>query len=155
MTTTRTQNAWHAAAAFSVVALAGCGKDVHPSATGVDRDTRIVLNALAECYSTYMQTHRGRPPQDEAAFRKFLQTQQTTLELYEIESVDALLKSPRDGEPFQVLYGKTIPVGDSGGDQYVAFEQTGIDEFRMAVRSRGGVDLLNRDDFNAQIGSRL
>lgn len=152
---TTTQHAWHAAAAFTVFAIGGCGQKVHPSATGIDRETRIVLNALGECYSGYMQTNRGRPPKDEASFRKYLETQQTTLDLYKIGSVDALLKSPRDGEPLVVLYEKTVPIRDSGGDVYVAFEQTGVGGSRMAARARGGVDLLDPEEFNTQIGSRL
>lgn len=141
-------------AAAAGIAAGGCGRDVHPSATGVDRETRVVLNALGECYSEYMLYNRGRPPKDPASFQKFLETRNTLLELYGIESVDALLKSPRDGEPFVILYGETIPIRDSGGAEYVAYEQTGVDGFRMAARSRGGVDLLDPDEFQNVIGTR-
>ena len=150
-----TQRTWCTLAAAAGIAVGGCGRDVHPSATGIDRDTRVVLNALAECYAEYMQYNRGRPPKDAESFRKFLDTRDSTLELYGIENVDALLKSPRDGEPFVILYGKTIPIRDSGGAEYVAFEQTGVDEFRMAARSRGGVDLLDPEEFQNLIGSQL
>ena len=131
----------------SGLAITGCRDGRPPVATGTDRETRIVMNALAVLYGEYMNVHRGRAPKNSDAFRKFLASRTEELKQRKIDNLDQLLKSPRDGQPFIVVYGKRIAPTDTPGTVWAAYEQTGIDGIRMAVRVRGGVDLLQPEQF--------
>ena len=130
--------------------MVGCGGRP-PVSTDAGRATAHSLNAIAELYGSYLQLHRGRPPTDEAVFREFVEENAETLQLYDIDSVDQLLTSARDGQPFEIVYGKRIPVNDSPGAMWVAFEQRGIDGGRMAARSYGGVDLLTEAELQQEL----
>ena len=60
-------------------------------------------------YGSFMQEHNGAPPKDEAEFKSFLAKYAAKrLKPYNVDSVDELLISPRDEQPFVVVYGKKL-----------------------------------------------
>ena len=129
------------------LAIVGCGGVEPPDASSDDQKTVTLMNTLAVYYNDYLSLYRGRPPKDGATFRKFLKSRADNLKQYEIEDLEQLFNSPRDGQPFTIIFGKRIAVSDSPGTFWAAYEQTGVDGKRMAVRTYGGVDLLDADQF--------
>ena len=132
-----------------LILLAGCRSNNMP--TGVDLETRIRLNALADFYKQFLDANRGRPPKDPQAFRAFLDTHSETIELYRerelISSVDEMLTSARDEQPFTIVCGKKIGVWHKPGADWATHEQTGVDRMRLAARVQGGVDVLDEQQF--------
>ena len=147
------QPALASALALCTLLMIGCGKG-GGSISAAGKETSIKLDILASFYKDYMDNNRGRPPKDMEAFREYLQTRTELLESYKqrglIESIDQLLVSSRDEEPFVVLFGKLVEVSEWPGAYYVAYEQTGVDEQRMVARLVGGVDMLDEQQFAQQ-----
>ena len=75
----------------------------------------------------------------------------TDLSEYGVKSVDDLLRSGRDGQPLQVIYGKTVAAPDRPEYPWAAYEQTGVDGTRLAVHTRGGVQELDAAQFSQLI----
>lgn len=124
--------------------LVGCGGSVSPTGGDADFQTRRSMSQLASYYGDYMSAY-GAPPKDEAAFRAFLQERSKQIERMDIGGVDGLLKSPRDGQPLVVIYGKPRIPAKSRSTPWVAYEQVGVDGKRMASKVRGGVDELTAE----------
>jgi len=112
------------------------------------------LTAVAVLYGEYLQLHNNVPPKDQAAFHNFLNEDGgSRLKLYHADSVDQLLKSPRDGQPFLVVVGKRLAPQDSPGTPWAAYEQTGVDGKRLAAQVRGATEELSPEQFTAQFPS--
>ena len=113
------------------------------------------MNALANLYGMYLDSHQGRPPKDEKEFRAYLDSMPQALAAYNVTQVDQMLTSPRDGQPFVIIFGKKkIAPADSPGTPWAAYEQTGIDGKRFAVQVRGGVKILSDTEIE-QIASQV
>jgi hypothetical protein len=135
------------------LALAGCGGAGAPR--GDDAQARRQLSAVSALYGEYLQLHNNVPPKDQAAFHSFLnENGGSRLKLYNADSVDQLLKSPRDGQPFLVVVGKRLAPPDSPGTPWAAHEQTGVDGKRLAVQVRGATEELSPEQFSAQFPSK-
>ena len=136
-----------------LLSITGCGRG-NPVAKGTNRETRVRLNVLATFYIDYLNSHRGRPPADIEAFREFLQSQAEDLKAYKkthkVDGVEELLTSARDDQPFIIVCGKPIEISHSPGNLWAAYEQTGVDGKRMAVRLQGGVDVLGPEEFTRE-----
>ena len=85
------------------------------------------LKPIATLYGQYIGQHRGRPPASEEAFREFIEKEGSAImESYGIASVDELLVSERDGQPYVIVYaGQPKPTTQSGS--VVAYEQQGVE----------------------------
>jgi hypothetical protein len=109
------------------------------------------LDILATFYKEYLDSHRGIPPKDMESLREYLQTQAETIELYKqrnlIGSLEELLTSARDEQPFVIMFGKLVELSEMPGAVWIAHEQTGVDGKRMASRLQGGVDVLDAEQF--------
>jgi hypothetical protein len=134
----------------SAAALVGCG-GVSRTGGGDDFQARRSISELASFYGDYMSEHAGAPPADEAAFRAFLQQRSAGIERMDVGGVDGLLTSPRDGQPFVVIYGKRIAPADSPNTPWAVYEQTGVDGKRLAAQVRGEIVELT----DAEISSKL
>jgi len=129
----------------SLLLAAGCGGGVSPTGGDADFKTRRSMSTLASFYGDYLSAH-GAPPKDEAAFRAFLQERSKQIERMKIGGVDGLLKSPRDGQPLVVVYGKRIAPPDSPNTPWAAYEQMGVDGKRMGAQVRGEIRELTADE---------
>jgi hypothetical protein len=142
---------WHACIlAAGALSLVGCGRGSEVS--GTDYQANRQLSLIAEMYGNYMQEHGGAPPKDEAAFKTFLAKYAARrLEPYNVESVDELLVSPRDEQPFVVVYGKKLVSKDAPNAPWAAYEHTGVDGKRLAVQVRGVLEEYPPDEFSAKV----
>lgn len=124
---------------------AGCSS-AKPEPNDSDRMTRAVLGIVAEFYADFLQSHHGKPPQDNADFHKYLASRAEDLKLYNVESPDQLHSSHRDERPLVIISGRIVAPPDSPDSPWAAHEQKGIDGKRLAVRVRGGIHELSEDE---------
>ncbi|MBA3482551.1 MAG: hypothetical protein H0T51_12120 [Pirellulales bacterium] len=127
------------------VATVGCGGSVSPTGGDVDFQTRRSMSTLASYYGDYMSA-TGAPPKDETAFRAYLTESAERIDRMDVGGVDGLLKSPRDGQPLVVVYGRPIAPPAAPNSPWVAHEQTGVDGKMMASKVRGEVEELTPDE---------
>ena len=125
-----------------LVLAAGCGV---PSAEVQQEDTAQRLRSLAYAYGQFTVDNK-RPPRNETELRE------AVLRL-KMGDPDTLLKSPRDGQPFVIVWGFDVRQtgagyeggnkanADSAGAVYI-YERQGSDGHRYVLYTHGGVRLL-------------
>jgi hypothetical protein len=108
------------------------------------------LKPLAVLYGQFVGRHQGRPPDDEAQFKQFVQTQgKETLASFGVTDVSSLFVSSRDGKPYVIRYGQQALTGPpgAGGSPVVAYEQEGVDGVRFVATSMGAVERVDEARF--------
>ncbi len=105
------------------------------------------IKVLGLLYGQYVGQHMGRPPQDEQAFRSFVQKQTAFLQQFHIDSPDQVFKSARDGEPYAVIYGDASKVGQLSGAPVIAWEKKGVGGRRYVANSLGAVKEVTDEEF--------
>ena len=119
----------------------GCNPPAEPEAV---QQQLASMRGLAVSYGQYCSQHRGRPPRSEEAFKKFIESQgDAFLESFGATEIDDLFVSPRDGEPYVVVYGKKAEV--------VAYEQTGADGMRFVAYDIGAVEEIDEATFEEKV----
>ncbi len=108
------------------------------------------MKLLGLQYGSFLADSNGAAPADESVLRKYLESQLATLSDYGVKSADDLLRTGRDGQLLQVIYGTKAPVSERPDYVWVAHEQTAVDGIRFACDSRGGVYELTYEDFSRQ-----
>lgn len=125
--------------------LVGCGGT--QTASQVTEES--TLKPVAVFYSRYVSQHGGQAPADEAAFRKYLATlSPEEFKGFGVASVDEMLVSKRDGQPYTILYGPpTGPPLGPGGTPIIAYEKQGVGGKRFVASSIGGVTEVDDAEF--------
>lgn len=106
------------------------------------------LGELARAYIFYANQHRGQGPPNKAALDKFLKANEKSLIMQGISNPEGMYVSPRDNEPYVVLWGlriKTVVKGRSS--QPIAYEKTGKDGKRWVAFADGIVNELDESEF--------
>lgn len=140
--------------AACLIGTTGCASGDTAAIGPNDRQTRIVMNVLSIFYGEYLDSHAGRPPQDSAAFREYIESRPDELQRYNVQNLDELLNSPRDGQPFVIVCGKRVAPKDSPATPWAAYEQSGLDGIIMAVQVRGGVHDLSASEISQIAGQK-
>jgi hypothetical protein len=118
----------------SCLALAGC-QQAEPAAV---RDGQRTIKRLAILYGNFLG-EAGRPPKDEAEFRKFVERNKLAVEVAKQSTgEDDLLVSPRDGKPYVIPYGAEARKYQKSG--LAAYEQEGVGGLHMVAFTIGMVD---------------
>jgi hypothetical protein len=106
------------------------------------------LKPLVILYGQYVGQHRGQPPASEAEFKKFVESQGAdTLRSFGVADADDLWVSPRDGQPYVVLYGPVAGPPGPGGQPVVAYESVGVGGKRYVASSLGAVEEVDEARF--------
>ncbi|MDZ7616995.1 MAG: hypothetical protein U1E05_08325 [Patescibacteria group bacterium] len=130
--------AWSLLAAACLLAL-GCGG----ARRQAEQREESRLKPLALFYGQFTGQHRGRPPASETQLKEFIQAQgPEALASFQVNDVDALFVSERDGKPYVVLYAdaaKGNPPGPAGAP-VIAYEQEGAGGLRYVASSMGAVE---------------
>ena len=145
-----------------VLLVVGCGGGTPPASPPT---TETKISALGRLYGEYAARHNGVGPEDEAAFRSFLESLPAPQrKAMGIDDVAAALLSPRDGAPYVIVFGvdptappviegqpngaPAIP-GQGGlrGQAVVIHEQTGQDGKRLVATASGSMDELGAAEF--------
>jgi len=100
------------------------------------------LQSLAGMYRMYSSENGGHPPANETDLKNFIQEQGLEhFEPFGITTVDDLFISPRDGEPYVVVYGGSeLP-------EILAYERLGTETGRWIVSSMAVVAEVNESAF--------
>lgn len=111
----------------------GCGSN----SSGITQtDTKTQIERLFNLYKSYVDTKQKGPANEKSLkeYAKELSNKQLD-ELLIGKDVESIFVSPRDKEPFHIVYGQTL----SGGGQPVAviYEKTGQNGLRYASLSMG------------------
>jgi hypothetical protein len=106
-----------------------------------------VLAEVTRAYVGHLRTHSNRPPADEGEFRRILtEAGADALRRAGVGTVDELLVSPRDSQPFVIAYGDAArPLLERG---VVAYEQTGVSGRRLVGYALGYVDVVDQQAFD-------
>jgi hypothetical protein len=147
------QPCWHVAIALAGSAcllLAGCGGNAGGNSAEANRQTAIALKLAGIAYGQYLASHGGAPPQDVAAFRKYVESKLGELQANGVTSAEDLLVSPRDGQPLIVVCGKRLTPPDQPDAPWAVYEATGVDGKRMIASARGAVVELSPEEFAQQ-----
>ena len=134
---------------FALIALAllssllavGCGPPTEPES---EVKQRTGLSALAIAYGQCTAQSRGLPPRSEKALRSYIEKQGPQfLASLKVDNIDDMFVSPRDGQPYVVIYGKRSDV--------VAYEAVGADGTRWIAHNLGGAEQLDEAAFKQRV----
>lgn len=99
---------------------------------------------IAIFYGRYMSQNRGQTPPDEEALKKFIASHPATeLADLKITDVEPLFVSPRDQQPYVVLYGVKLPPPSPTGSPVIAYEKDGVGGRRFVAFANAGVEELD------------
>jgi hypothetical protein len=121
-------------AAMSWLFLSGCSSKPPPKR---EDTSAINLRKIVQGYDLAEdRLHRG--PRDEEELRRYLVQTDNTID------PEQVLRSPRDGQPYVVIYGARL---DPYGREILAYEQEGADGNRYVITLSRDVKLLTADEF--------
>ena len=109
---------------------------------------QLEIEKVASWFHMHRRRNRGKAPKDEAAFLEFIEAEYDRLG----KSVDAteMLTSPRDGETFEMLYGKKA-VSKNPEENVAAYEREGYDGKKLVAFESG----ISREVDDAELQSLL
>ncbi len=125
-----------------LISLTGCGS--HNTQSALEQETSR-LKPLIILYAQAFAQNGGRPPANEEKFKSFIAKEGGGLmKSYKFDSVDDLLISERDGEPYVIFYGKR-PQGVAS--DLCAYEKVGVDGKRYVGFTLGIVEEVDETRF--------
>jgi hypothetical protein len=140
---------------FFVAALAplgGCAQNSSShAAVAAANDSNI--KRLANLYQSFASRHGWRGPKDEAEFKEFVRgfpPHRLEMMGVDVDQIDAIFVSERDGQPLVVKYeiesglGASIPI---------VFEQQGQDGKRMVGLTNGAVQEADETEYKKLLGA--
>jgi hypothetical protein len=117
----------------------GCGSAGDAAQSGEKSHVRLLTMLYAKA-----SLKLRRPPRDEQEFKQTLASSNTSLEPLNVDSIDDLFISERDGQPLVVRYLQ-LPTGSD----VVVYEQTGMDGKRLVGHKIGMIEELDDAQFSA------
>lgn len=131
--------------------LVGCSSGTDP-VDAVAKANATNLRRLASLYLEYQSVNNWRGPEDEAQFKKFIQSvNPTRLSRIGVDpaKIDDIFISERDGQPFKIRYG--VPGNVRVSSEPVVFEATGDGNTRLV----GFLDMQQREVDEAEYNRLL
>ncbi len=124
----------------------GCGRSPSEASNGQEP-----LATLASLYGRRQAMHGGRGPRDEASFKEFIGGPgKGLMERRGHANVETLFVSPRDGQPFVVLYDDKK---QSPPTAVCIYEAQGIGGKRLAAASNGNVREMDANELSQILGN--
>jgi hypothetical protein len=139
-----------AAGLLLTVVMLGCSA----SQEGSREQMQSNLRPLASIYGKFMAQHQGKPPANETEFNAYVASLGVKqLAALGIDDPEKLFVSPRDHQPYIVLYGPGVLKGPPGpaGMPVVAYEQVGVGGKRFVASSYGAVEAVDEARFRALV----
>ena len=119
---------------IAALALAGCSKPPPPQ----EEPAVVNLRRIVQAFDVAEYKLR-RAPKNEEELKRFIGETGAT------GDPDQILRSPRDGQPYVVLYG--TPLDPDGRDTILAYEKDGVEGKRYVISLSRDVKLLAEDEF--------
>jgi hypothetical protein len=115
--------------------------------SGSDGTTDVSrIKEITMLYVSFLNRNSGRPPANEEEFKRYVAERGEPLfNAAGVSSADELFVSPRDNEPYVILYGSDAAKLISKG--IVAYERTGVDGRRLVGQRTGSVEELDEAAF--------
>jgi len=143
---------WRFGLVFGLLAGSLCAIGCGRSQQQVEEES--MLKPLAILHGKYASQHQGKAPADEAEFKKFVDAQgPEALKAHGITDSAKLWVSPRDKQPFGVVYGTVSGPPGPAGQPVVAYESKGVGGKRMVASQLGAVDEVNEARFRELVPS--
>jgi len=110
---------------------------------------RLEIEKVGSWFNLYRRRHRGKAPKDEEAMLAFIEEEFDTLG----ESVNALemMTSPRDGETFELLYGKKA-ASKNPEENVAAYEREGYGGKKLVAFESGISQEVDDAELQALLG---
>jgi hypothetical protein len=123
--------------------FSGCGGSAAQKA-----EEASTLKPLMVLYGRYVGQHQGKPPANEAEFRKYVEAQgPQDLANLGVTEPAKLWVSSRDNQPYVILYGDVTGPPGPAGKPVVAYEAKGVGGKRYVASSLGAVDEVDEARF--------
>jgi hypothetical protein len=128
---------------LACMAAGGCGS--HKKSLAREQSG---IKKLALVYGRFLSQHRGRPPANEAEFKKYVQAlSPADLASFGIDDSNRIFISNRDDKPYVVIYGKPHGPPGPGGSPVIAYEQEGKAGTRWVASALGAVEEVDEARF--------
>jgi hypothetical protein len=127
----------------SLIVAFGCGSQEAGTGAGADPSR---IKELATLYTSFMNRHAGRPPATESEFKQYVvERGEPLFKSAGVSTADELFVSPRDNEPYVILYGNEAAKLISRG--IVVHERTGVGGRRLIGYRIGSIEELDDAEF--------
>lgn len=134
---------------LSTLLLLGCGTEAPKRESEAS-----TLKPLMVLYGQFLGRNRGKPPANEAEFKKHVESAgKATLESFGITDLESLFISSRDHKPYVILYGPISGPPGPGNQPVVAYEAEGIGGRRYVATSVGAVEEVDDTRFRQLVPS--
>ena len=114
--------------------------------------TESHLQTLAVLYGQYMGENRGKSPPDEATFKAYIK--KLPADRLMGKTVDELFVSPRDNQPYVIIYNVVMGMPGIDPPTVVAHEKTGTMGKRYVATGGGGVEEVDEARFQQLISRK-
>lgn len=112
------------------------------------------LKPLGLLYGQFMGQNQGRPPASEEEFKVFIRERgMGMLKQFNVPDVDSLFISPRDKQPYVVVYGEPKGPPALAGQPVIAYERVGVGGKRWVANSLGTVEEVDEARFRELVPS--
>lgn len=110
-------------------------------------DTKTQIERLFNLYRAYVET-KGKAPPNEQALKDFAKglSEKEKMERLIGNDVEAIFVSPRDKEPFEVVYGQSL--NPASEPVAIIIEKVGMKGMRYAALSIGYSEELDEETLN-------
>lgn len=116
-----------------------------------EAEERDHLKTLALMYGKYLGSYGGVGPTNEKQFKDFLNSRKQELAQMQIEDIDALFISPRDGQPYTVVYGLRPGPSPGPSGRVIAYESQGVDGKRMVAYELTFIEEMDEAKFQTVV----
>ena len=135
--------------AICSVLASGCGSQ--PSRDGSQAEAQ--LRHLGTLYGKYLAQNNGEAPKNEGQFKEFLAAELAQLGNQETNSVDALLRSPGEGQRLVVRYGELTGLASPNGYPWIGYIQTEPDGTFKVISARGELEEVDQQELDKLFSS--
>ena len=133
-----------AAVSLAICSVLASGCDSPASLNESQAEAQLRL--LGMVYGKYISQNNGQAPANEEQFKEFLKAEQVPMKNQEANGVEALLRSPYDGQLLVVRYGELTGPVSPNGYAWIAHEQTGLDGIIKVISARGEVNEVSKQE---------
>jgi hypothetical protein len=127
---------------LACAALAGCARAPLPA---VKQEDTANLSTIGLAYNRATDK-LGRPPKDLEELKPFLK---------ELGDPEAILRSPHDGQPYVILFGRNIRKADVMPPPIIVYEQQGANGTRYVLTTMGVRPMSDEEFQKADVNKKL
>ncbi len=137
-----------ALALIVLTVTAGCGGSRSGRPSG---EALLAIENVAKWYQLCESANNGNPPANEEDFLAFVNSKLAERGQEPIDR-DKLLTSPRDGEPYVILYGEAA--SKKQGVRLVAYEKSGVAGMKLAVSDLARSRLVEESELQSLLSGK-